>query len=1108
MRTSLLCFVAVSIVCTVPGAFAQEGGPAPGPGGARRVMPASDEGEAAMKAFRLAPGFKAELFAAEPHVANISGFDIAPDGKVYVVEVFRRRGGGVLDMRTLPAWLDDDLASRTVADRIALVRRRLAPQDVRAMEVESDRVRLVEDRDGDGRADHAAVFADGFRKLEDGTAAGVLALGGDVFFANIPNLWLLRDEDNDGKADTRKALHTGFGVHFNISGHDLHGLRLGPDGRVYFSVGDRGFSVTTPDGRVISNPDSGAVLRCEPDGSGLELFHTGLRNPQDLAFDEHGNLFTADNNSDGGDASRWVHVVEGGDSGWRTGYQWHDFPSARGPWNNERLWDVKSDVPAAYVLPPLANPDIAGPSGMTYTPGTGMPPDWENRFLVVDFRGGATQSGIWGLKNKPRGASFELVESKKLIWGVLPTDVEFGYDGGVYFSDWVDGWVPMGKGRLYRIAHEKARNDPAVAEARGLMRVRFGSTAVGDLARLLGHADVRVRVAAQLELARRRAFAALAEVATGDERRLARLHAIWGLRRMEAPPADAVAFYRPLLKDPDPEVRAQVAAALGNHGPAASTELLSLFHDPEDRVKFVAATAMSRIGIECTAEAVALLRQNDNRDPYLRHAAVLALAGRDDVHKMLKASEDPSPAVRLGIALALRRLKRPEVARFLDDPDPAIALEAARAINDTPIDEATGDLAAVAARASGPGAGKVRELILMRALNANFRVGTATSAAVLARFASRADVPDFLRVEALKMLGDWGKPATRDRVTGIYHPVPARDPQVAFDAVRPVLSDLLRNAPDPVRVAAAGLVAGAGLSDTTVLGEIVRNPKFSGAVRAAALEALVRQNSPDLVAAVEAAMADKDAVLRRAAILASAGLPEGVARLRKLVAGGPPRDQQAAFAALATMGEGPAVEALLLEALDRLLANQVAPEARLDLVAAAESRQASSAVAAKLKQYRDSFPQDDPLAAYRDTLVGGDREWGRRIFQERTDVQCLRCHSIKGEGGTAGPDLAGIGKKQSREYLLESILFPAQRIAPGFETVVVRVNNGDTFAGVLKSEDAKELVLIDPEKGELRIPTGTITGRRGGQSAMPSDIAAPLSKHDLRDLVEFLASLK
>src|SRR5688572_20535278 len=119
MRTFIGVLVVAMTACT---AFAQEGGAtSSGPSGTRKVMPASDEAETAMKAFKAPAGFRVELFAAEPHVANISAFDMAPDGKTYVVEVFRRRGGGVLDMRNLPAWLDDDLASRSVADRIAMV---------------------------------------------------------------------------------------------------------------------------------------------------------------------------------------------------------------------------------------------------------------------------------------------------------------------------------------------------------------------------------------------------------------------------------------------------------------------------------------------------------------------------------------------------------------------------------------------------------------------------------------------------------------------------------------------------------------------------------------------------------------------------------------------------------------------------------------------------------------------------------------------------------------------------------------------------------------------------------------------------------------------------
>ena len=162
----------------------------------------------------------------------------------------------------------------------------------------------------------------------------MLARHGKVWFTNIPSLWLL-EEQPDGKVKKNELLR-GFGVRFNFTGHDFHGLALGHDGKIYFSIGDRGMHVKTREGGVVDFPDEGAVYRSNPDGTELEIVHRGLRNPQELVFDEHGNLFTGDNDSDQSDMERLVYLVEGGDSGWRVGYQ-HAPRGHGGPWIKRRL---------------------------------------------------------------------------------------------------------------------------------------------------------------------------------------------------------------------------------------------------------------------------------------------------------------------------------------------------------------------------------------------------------------------------------------------------------------------------------------------------------------------------------------------------------------------------------------------------------------------------------------------------------------------------------------------------------------------------------------------------------------------------------------------------
>src|SRR6476620_10684245 len=298
----------------------------------------------------------------------------------------------------------------------------------------ADQVRLVWDSTGSGKADKSTVFSGGYNRPEDGIAAGVLARKGNVYFTCIPDLYLLRDTKGTNAADVKQSLSTGYGVRVQFYGHDLHGLRMGPDGKLYFSIGDRGLNATGKDGKKVVNTESGAVLRCDPDGSNLEIVHVGLRNPQELAFDDFGDLFTYDNNSDSGDRARWVYVVEGGDSGWRCGYQYGTLmhhagvpQGNRGPFNGEKIWHVPgpNGEPPAYVVPPLLHFGN-GPAGITHYPGVGLNVKYRDHFFACDFTSNANNSVIWDVQVRPKGASFEVAKHEPFVRGMVPTDCEFG----------------------------------------------------------------------------------------------------------------------------------------------------------------------------------------------------------------------------------------------------------------------------------------------------------------------------------------------------------------------------------------------------------------------------------------------------------------------------------------------------------------------------------------------------------------------------------------------------------------------------------------------------------------------------------------------------------
>ncbi len=1104
----------------------------------------------------LMPGLNLDVWAVDPQFENPVAFSFDNFGRCYIAET-HRFNQAVMDITKFSRWLTQDLQFRRTADRQAFLEGAFAAEPA-ILTNRSEIVRMLEDRNARGRADYSEIFADGFNTPLDGIAAGVLAEGTNVWFANIPNLWKLGTVPG---ARTRIAVATGFGVHIGVTGHDLHGLILGPDGRLYFSSGDRGFCVTNQEGRVLNHPDTGGVLRCDLDGSSLEVFCTGLRNPQELTFDDLGNLWTVDNDTAGADPCRVLHLMYHGDYGWRTSYQHME---GFGPWVQEELWKGGRDG----ILPP-AGTVSQGPSGLTYYPGTGFESRFDGRFLHCDFPG-----GVWAFSVKPEGASYVVAEKEKVLWGAWPTDVDFGPDGALYILDWIAGWEMPKRGRIYRLTEtSRESNSPSLSrEVWQLLRSDMSEQTAAGLLTLLPHRDRRVRHAAQFELVRRGtdSFRGLRDTALISRNRFARLHALWAIEQLcrAASPTDPIGWadrlidLGPLIDDSDDEVRGQTAKVLAESNLQNFRPLLAeLLADTSARVRFLATTGAAAAGhrpglwhpnrsmratrnsldatvdplpkglgtrsfatssvpaIPMTAFAAAL-RKSDRNDPFLEQAIICLLASdnasavADSLAWCDRFAQDESPRVRRVGLLALRRLGALQLTNFLSDPEPELVLEAGRAIHDVPIPGAMGALANLVLRIDCP------EGLLSRALDACYRVGSDKHAKMLALFAQRTDAPEKQRALAIELLGHWrlpksetsdrlpgesrdpraypgqleANPETFDRVIGLFRPVAAspsdgdsarrstRNEQPARRALLAAGATLMESASESIQLAVIESTCRLRAKEaSTGLFTRLSSTNTPASVQAAIIGALAYLNASQAPAAVRFALGQTNPIVRSAAlphlhqlerdeagtILAALTAPE-IRRSTEKQNIGPDlsiRTAQAAYRALATLST-PDADRLLESAAEDLIDGKLHPHLAADVLTAVRIRAGTYPdLKITVARWEASLPARDRLATWRPALAGGDVTAGKRIFHDRADVQCLRCHSIAGDGGTVGPKLDGIGKQRTREELLESIIFPTARFSPGYEPLA------------------------------------------GSPSAMPEGYADILSLNELRDLLEYLSQL-
>lgn len=1074
---------------------------------------------------KLADGLKISLWATDSLAPDPVSMSIDDYNTIYLTRTNRQKNSE-FDIRGHRDWMTESISWQSVEDRRAFLKRFFDAKDSqkndwlpdlngdgshdwRDLTVEQEEIWKLEDTNGDGRADRSTRVLNDFREEITDVAGAILVRRKDAFVGLGPDLWRLEDTDGDGYYDKKTSISHGWHVHVGFGGHGMSGLVEGPDGKIYWGIGDPGMNVVDKAGNRHFFPNEGVIVRCNADGSDFEVFSHGHRNTHEFVFDQYGNVISSDNDGDHpGESERLVHLVEGSDSGWRINWQFGKYTDPKNNrykvWMDEGMYLPRHEQQAAYFLPPIRNYHN-GPTGMQFNPGTALGKSWLNKFFLVEFTGTPSGAHIWSFDLKPKGASFDFNSETDMVNGILATGIRFGTDGALYAADWINGWGTKNYGRVWKIDVTTSELNGIRKKTQALMAADYGKKSGSELYDLLFFEDQRIRQKAQFELAGRSEGAGLftkAAQQTGNQ--LARVHAIWGTGQLLAAKKGDAALLIRLLKDNDPEIAAQAAKVLGDvrHKPAGSA-LVPLLAHASPRVQFYAAQALGRIAYKpAVPQLIDLLKRNNDSDLYIRHAATLALSRIDDraaVHGLISS---PERSLRLAAVLVMRKVQDPELARSLNDPDPYIVAEAARAINDDlSVKEALPALAALVARH------EIRsEVIMRRAINAALRTGGDQQLNDLVAYARDNQAPAVLRAEALATLAVWAEPSVLDRVDGRYRGRVTRDAARVKALLVPEMEGFLASKDPAIVNASLNVLKELKVTDFNGKLDAIYRKSGNPEIRSGILTALAELNYGKVGDLIHDALKSPDKDLRGTALGMLNKLDISPALLSNMVSQvlqtGEQGEQQRL---LKSLGEMPLTrtEGLFRELIGRLRDKRFPDGLRLDLADAVEAS-GSAPLAAELKAV---LPKGDIYEEYADVLYGGNRWRGEQYFKQNETGQCVRCHSLGDAGATVGPDLSNIGRVLERKQLLQALLEPGARLAPGFGTVKLTLKGGQEVTGILEKENASELVLRTSEAEPLRVPVSRITRRENYPSAMPA-MGGIMSRHEMRDVIEFLSGLK
>jgi len=1075
--------------------------------------------------YTLDSNYTLDLWAPGPLLSNAVAISFDHHGNAYVTETTRRKSSD-LDIRQHRGWMVEDLALQSINDTREFHKHKLATKlsdenkwmedfngdsihDYRDLEIQSEIVKKIYDSDGDGRADASHIYAAGINSMLTGVAAGVLAYNDDVFVTAAPKVYKMKDVDGDGDADQREIISSGYGIHIAFAGHDMSGLIMGPDGKVYWSIGDLGVNVTDNNGKKWFYPNQGAAMRCNPDGSDFEVFAHGLRNTQELAFDVYGNLISVDNDGDHpGERERYVHILEGSDTGWRINWQYGKYNQ---PYNSYKVWmDEGLHLPyfegqAAYIIPALALAQN-GPAGLAYNPGTALGNKFNNTFYSSHFTGNSKNSKLISFQIKPKGSTFEIINENEVSSGINSTGINFGPDGALYINDWKNSYSKKDAGRIWKLdTNQKNDNRSQTAT---ILKSRTENLDVVELIELLHNQDMRIRAMAQFALVAQNRKAQLLREAEVGKTLLGRLHAIWGygqLMRNDPELGKNISF---LLFEENEHVKSQVAKVLGDakHEIYGASELLTLLNDNSDHVKRYAAEALGKINYKAAIpDFIKLLHDfGENKDAHMRHTVSFALSKIATEKEIANLSNMPSHDIRIGAVLALRHQKSEEVALFVNDEHEWVATEAARAIHDdfsipnamVPLAESLNQL-------------KHRnEAFVRRAINANLRVGDGSSAERLASYFLNSRNPEDMRMQALWTLGSFANPSVLDRVDNRHREIKPGDVSAAKNVFRSIYQTIDQQENAEIKSMIITVAGKLGFSEVeeSIFSFISKNQE-DNLVRVAALAALSSFKSNRLTDAIFNILENDDINLRKEALKiidkTDVAQEDKIFIITKVMSTGSVSEKQSALQSLSNIKIEKSID--LLKSLIQKLSS-LESGIQLDVINTAYA-QNSQELNILLNNYENAKDSNNKLEQYRETLYGGNSKNGQDIFAFNEAAQCLRCHNIQGYGGEVGPAMDNIGNELSREELLLSLVDPNSRIAPGYGNIYFTLKDGTEIAGIVTEQSNNTIIIKDAGGKNHSMLKSSIVSQENLPSGMLSQESL-LTKNEIRDLVAFLITLR